>query len=61
MSHMMVSVQVMQVWVPFQAESQVEHHFLSSKEIVWEMITSLEMYNYLVFGNSESYCGCRNR
>jgi len=33
------------VWVPFQAESQVEHHFLSSKEIVWEMITSLEMYN----------------
>jgi len=33
------------VWVPFQAESQVEHHFLSSKEIVWEMITSLELYN----------------
>ena len=33
------------VWVPFQAESQVEHHFLSSKQIVWEMITSLELYN----------------
>ena len=33
------------VWVPFQAETQIEHHFLSSKEIVWEMITSLEMYN----------------
>ena len=32
-------------WVPFQAETQIEHHFLSSKEIVWEMITSLEMYN----------------
>lgn len=33
------------VWVPFEAETQIEHHFLSSKEIVWEMITSLEMYN----------------
>ena len=33
------------VWVPFEAEMQIEHHFLSSKEIVWEMITSLEMYN----------------
>ncbi len=33
------------VWVPFQAETQIEHHFLSSKEIVWQMITSLEMYN----------------
>tara|TARA_B100000424_G_scaffold252787_1_gene229402 strand:- start:88 stop:1587 length:1500 start_codon:yes stop_codon:yes gene_type:complete len=33
------------IWVPFQAESQVEHHFLSTKEIVWEMITSLETYN----------------
>ena len=33
------------VWVPFEAETQVEHHFLSSKEIVWDMITSLEMYN----------------
>jgi len=33
------------VWVPFQAETQIEHHFLSSKEIVWDMITSLEMYN----------------
>ena len=33
------------IWVPFQAESQVEHHFLSTKEIVWEMITSFEAYN----------------
>ena len=33
------------IWVPFQAESQVEHHFLSTKEIVWEMITSLDTYN----------------
>ena len=32
-------------WVPFESESQVEHHFLSSKEIVWDMITSLELYN----------------
>lgn len=32
-------------WVPFESESQVEHHFLSSKEIVWDMITSLDLYN----------------
>ena len=30
---------------PFQANSQIRHHFFSSKEIIWEMITSLEMYN----------------
>ena len=33
------------IWVPFKAESKIEHHFLSSKEIIWEMITSLETYN----------------
>ncbi len=32
-------------WVPFEAISLTEHHFLSSKEIVWEMLTSLETYN----------------
>ena len=32
-------------WFPFEAVSLVEHHFLSSKEILWEMLTSLETYN----------------
>ena len=32
-------------WLPFEAVSLVEHHFLSSKEILWEMLTSLETYN----------------
>ena len=32
-------------WIPFEAVSLVEHHFLSSKEILWEMLTSLETYN----------------
>ena len=32
-------------WMPFQANSQIRHHFSSSKEIVWKMITSLETYN----------------
>jgi len=32
-------------WIPFKANSQIRHHFSSSKEIVWEMITSLETYN----------------
>ena len=32
-------------WFPFQANSQIKHHFFSNKEIMWEMITSLEMYN----------------
>ena len=32
-------------WLPFEAVSLVEHHFLSSKEILWDMLTSLETYN----------------
>ena len=32
-------------WKPFQANSQIKHHFSSSKEILWKMITSLETYN----------------
>ena len=32
-------------FVPFEAISLTEHHFLSSKEILWEMLTSLETYN----------------
>ena len=32
-------------WYPFQHESLVEHHFNTSIEIMWKMLTSLEMYN----------------
>lgn len=32
-------------WIPFEANSQIRQYFSSSKEIVWEMITSLESYN----------------
>ena len=38
------------IWAPFKAESKIEHHFLSSKEIVWEMITSIETYNVWFLG-----------
>ena len=37
-------------WVPFQHESSVEHHFSTTKEIMWKMLTSLEMYNIWFFG-----------
>ena len=37
-------------WVPFKSESYVEHHFSTSKEIIWEMLTSLEMYNVWFHG-----------
>ena len=37
-------------WVPFKSESFVEHHFSTSKEIIWEMLTSLEMYNVWFHG-----------
>ena len=32
-------------WFPFQSESVVEYHFSTTKEIMWKMLTSLEMYN----------------
>ena len=32
-------------FIPFEAISLTEHHFLSSKKILWEMLTSLETYN----------------
>ena len=41
-------------WFPFQHESVVEHHFNSSVEIVWKMLTSLEMYNIWFFGIQRS-------
>ena len=37
-------------WFPFQHESVVEHHFDTSVDIMWKMLTSLEMYNIWFFG-----------
>ena len=37
-------------WLPFQHESVVEHHFDTSADIMWKMLTSLEMYNIWFFG-----------
>ena len=37
-------------WVPYKSESLIEHHFSTSKEIIWEMLTSLEMYNVWFYG-----------
>jgi|TARA_B100000959_G_C14993273_1_gene628985 hypothetical protein len=37
-------------WSPFKSESFMEHHFSTSKEIMWEMLTSLEMYNVWFHG-----------
>ena len=37
-------------WFPFKGESVVEHHFSTTKEIMWEMLTSLEMYNVWFYG-----------
>tara|TARA_B100000003_G_scaffold201995_1_gene210722 strand:+ start:41 stop:1348 length:1308 start_codon:yes stop_codon:yes gene_type:complete len=42
------------VWRPFQGESVVKHHFNTSKEIIWEMLTSLDMYNIWFFGIQRS-------
>ena len=37
-------------WFPFQHESVVEHHFDTTVDIMWKMLTSLEMYNIWFFG-----------
>ena len=37
-------------WFPFKGESVVEHHFSTTKEIMWEMLTALEMYNVWFHG-----------
>ncbi len=37
-------------WTPFKSESHIEHHFSTSKEIIWDMITSLDMYNVWFHG-----------
>ena len=37
-------------WIPFKGESLVNHHFSTTKEIAWEVLTSLEMYNVWFYG-----------
>ena len=37
-------------WAPFEGESCVKHHFATSKEIMWRMLTSLEIYNVWFYG-----------
>ena len=37
-------------WKPFKGESIVKQHFNTSKEIIWEILTSLDMYNVWFFG-----------
>ena len=37
-------------WSPFKSESFMEHHFSTSKEIMWQILTSLEMYNVWFHG-----------
>ena len=37
-------------WIPFQAESQIKHYFETSPKIIWELITSLELYNIWFYG-----------
>ena len=37
-------------WEPFKGESCVKHYFSTSKEIIWDMLTSLEMYNVWFYG-----------
>ena len=37
-------------WSPFQSESLIEYHFSSTKEIMWKILTSLEMYNVWFHG-----------
>ena len=37
-------------WVPFKSESLVRHHFSTNKEIMWETLISLDMYNVWFYG-----------
>jgi len=37
-------------WVPFEGESCIRHHFATSKEIMWRMLTSLQIYNVWFYG-----------
>tara|TARA_A100001037_G_scaffold283953_1_gene289914 strand:- start:7211 stop:8512 length:1302 start_codon:yes stop_codon:yes gene_type:complete len=37
-------------WSPFSGESIVKHHFSTTKEIMWKMLTSIDMYNVWFHG-----------
>ena len=37
-------------WSPFKGQSQIKHHFSTSKEIMWTMLTSIDMYNVWFHG-----------
>ena len=37
-------------WTPFKGESIVKHHFATTKDLMWKMLTSLEMYNVWFYG-----------
>ena len=37
-------------WKPFEGESSIKHHFSTSKQIMWEMLTTLDMYNVWFYG-----------
>ena len=37
-------------WAPFSGESLVKHHYSTTKEIMWKMLTSLEMLNAWFYG-----------
>ena len=37
-------------WSPFEYESEVIHHHNTTKKIMWDMLTSLELYNIWFFG-----------
>ena len=41
-------------WEPFSGESIVKHHFSTTKEIMWKMLTSLEMLNAWFHGVQRS-------
>jgi hypothetical protein len=41
-------------WNPFTGESVVKHHFSTTKDIMWQMITSLNMYNVWFYGIQRS-------
>ena len=37
-------------WSPFIARSEIKHHFSTTKEIMWKMITNLDTYNIWFVG-----------
>ncbi len=37
-------------WAPFAGESVVKHHFSTTKDIMWKVLTSLDMYNVWFYG-----------